>query len=149
MNNKFDTNNMKINIFARKKAAPLDEESMHQLILMFDRIGDYSLEVDSDLDVYVNFPNFYLTAEQVQDLKELTHFSGCKIASFTTGMLLIRTVAGKFITVRFNGSFLNGAFMTDVAAIDNENTTTNNNKTGKDEDSDDEGNFSLTQEINF
>ena len=153
---KFDTENLKVNIFARKEPAPLDDESMHQLVLMFERLDAYSFEANADLDVYVNFPNHYLDADQVDDLKELAQFTGCKIKSYSFTMLLVQTPQGKLITIHFNGSFLNGSFMNDVAAAmakDNEREfKINNNTTGRDDDNDDDdddGRFSLTQEINF
>ena len=152
---KFDTQNLKVSIFARKEPAPLDDESMHQLVLMFEQLDEYSFEANADLDVYVNFPNHYLDADQVDDLKELTQFTGCKIKSHSFTMLLIQTAQGKLITVHFNGSFLNGSFMKDVAVAMAESEFKKNNKysneTGKDDDSadDDEEHFSLTQEINF
>ena len=123
------------------------------LVLMFEQLDAYSFEANADLDVYVNFPNHYLDADQVDDLKELAQFTGCKIKSYSFAMLLIQTPQGKLITVHFNGSFMNGSFMKDVTAAmaaDNREFK-NNNTSGTDDSDDDDGeeHFSLTQEINF
>ena len=143
---KYSTDDMKVNVFIRSgDMTPLPDECVHQLMELISYLGDRSVEMNQNLELFVSFPNHYLPAAEACEIKWMIECTGLKFVNASpTGTLLIETGEGKTIAIHFHGGFLNG-FM---CGYDEKNNSKASKEDDDDED-DDDGRFSLTQEINF